>query len=161
MYYLGLRAMLHDGRVPVTMKLWGPLKLIWRPYHGNWNWILCALKLQCEVPPHLIPFQRASKVQEIYKISTLCTQTQAWSIRKKRRSMMSWGMWVLFGSFFIVLHLLLIRLCCTSKSTIKRQQIRLKIRPILIELWLLGAHVCWVLHWIHRSSQLCSLLSVE
>ena len=40
-------------------------------------------------------------------------------------------------------------------------QIRVKIRPPLILLWLLNSHLCWLLEWIHRSSQLCSLLSVE
>ena len=37
---------------------------------------------------------------------------------------------------------------------------RLKIGPPLIWVWLWDVHLCWLLKWIHMSSQLCSLLSV-
>ena len=36
-----------------------------------------------------------------------------------------------------------------------------KIKPLLVQLWLSEVHVCWIYNWIHTSSQLCSLVTLE
>jgi len=82
---------------------------------------------------------------------------------------------VLFGSCFFVLYILLItfprlNMACIGKSMVKLQQNK-QIENLrwcilatnLIKNWTdfdLEFNVCWFLNWIHRSSQLCSLLSV-
>lgn len=139
--YLDLRATLHDGRVTVTMKLWGCLKLIWRLYHGNRNLILNALNLQCEVPPNQLRFREPWRYRRSTKKSTLCTQNQAWSTRKEKCSMMSWvcGCYVVHFALFSDFCWLGLHLCFISKSTMKHQQIRLKIGRILNSVMLIGS----------------------
>ena len=64
---------------------------------------------------------------------------------------------------FHVLQLLLIR--CTQQNSycISKYMMNViaKLEPLTSELRLSDVHVCWFLSWMHRSSQLCSLLSVE
>ena len=52
--------------------------------------------------------------------------------------------------------------CCISKIYDEASpKTGLKIEPALLYLCLFQVHVCWFINLVHRSSQLCQLLSVE